>query len=164
MACLLSFYGNNWCAATDWANDGLFGDGWHLFGIGSAACEEASEEYGDTAEILEAYENGDVAWIFAPVGWANLAAAFTHPAGMSFLIFNLICVPCFAAICTIKHEMNSRKWTWAAIGYQCGFAYAVSFVVYQFGSMFRGNGNTFMLGTIIISLFLFLLFHSSLLL
>ena len=115
-----------------------------------------------------------IAWIFAPVGWgnwqaavasvtglvakenivgtmgilyggeetwANLAAAFTHPAGMSFLIFNLLCAPCFAAIGAIKREMNSRKWTWAAIGWQCGFAYVVSFCVYQIGSMFTGNGN-----------------------
>ena len=73
--------------------------------------------------------------------WANMAAAFTGPAGLSFLIFNLLCAPCFAAIGAIKREMNSRKWTWAAIGWQCGFAYVISFMVYQFGSMFTGNGN-----------------------
>ena len=73
--------------------------------------------------------------------WAALAEAFTHPAGMSFLIFNLLCAPCFAAIGAIKREMNSRKWTWAAIGWQCGLAYAVAFVVYQLGSMFSGVGN-----------------------
>jgi ferrous iron transport protein B len=75
--------------------------------------------------------------------WGNLAAAFTYPAGLSFLIFNLLCAPCFAAIGAIKREMNNRKWTWAAIGWECGFAYVVSFVVYQFGSMFSGNGNIF---------------------
>lgn len=73
--------------------------------------------------------------------WANMAAAFTYASGLSFLIFNLLCAPCFAAIGAIKREMNSRKWTWAAIGWQCGFAYAVSLVVYQFGSMFTGAGN-----------------------
>ncbi len=73
--------------------------------------------------------------------WANLAAAFTHASGLSFLIFNLLCAPCFAAIGAIKREMNSRKWTWAAIGWQCGFAYVVSFVVFQFGSMFGGYGS-----------------------
>jgi ferrous iron transport protein B len=60
---------------------------------------------------------------------------------MSFLIFNLLCAPCFAAIGAIKREMNSTKWTWAAIGYQCGLAYVVSFVVYQLGSLFAGVGN-----------------------
>jgi ferrous iron transport protein B len=73
--------------------------------------------------------------------WANMASAFSQPAGLSFLIFNLLCAPCFAAIGAIKREMNSRKWTWAAIGWQCGFAYAVAFVVYQLGCMFGGSGN-----------------------
>jgi ferrous iron transport protein B len=117
---------------------------------------------------------GAIAWIFAPLGWgnwqaavasitglvakenivgtmgilyggeetwANMAQAFTHPAGMSFLIFNLLCAPCFAAIGAIKREMNSRKWTWAAIGWQCGIAWAVGLCVYQFGSLFAGQGS-----------------------
>ncbi len=73
--------------------------------------------------------------------WAALAAAFTTASGLSFLIFNLLCAPCFAAIGAIKREMNNRKWTWFAIGYECGFAYVVSFVVYQLGSAFAGTGN-----------------------
>ncbi|MBQ3379378.1 MAG: ferrous iron transporter B [Clostridia bacterium] len=67
-----------------------------------------------------------------------IAAAFTPVAGYAFLAFNLLCAPCFAAIGAIKREMNNRKWTWFAIGYQCGFAYAVSFVIYQIGSLFSG--------------------------
>ena len=135
-----------------------------------------------------------IAWIFAPVGWgnwqaavasitglvakenivgtigilyggeetwANLAAAFTHPAGLSFLIFNLLCAPCFAAIGAIKREMNSRKWTWAAIGWQCGFAYVVSFVVYQFGCMFNGAGNIacFIIAIAVLAGFIWALFR-----
>ena len=73
--------------------------------------------------------------------WAALAAAFTTASGLSFLIFNLLCAPCFAAIGAIKREMNNAKWTWFAIGYECGFAYAVSFVVYQLTSMVAGYGN-----------------------
>ena len=58
-----------------------------------------------------------------------------------FLVFNLLCAPCFAAMGAIKREMNSRKWTLFAIGYECLFAYAVSLLIYQFGSMFAGYGN-----------------------
>ena len=89
------------------------------------------------------------------------AAAFTHPAGMSFLIFNLLCAPCFAAIGAIKREMNSRKWTWAAIGWQCGLAYAVAFVVYQMGSMFSGRGNIagFILAVAVTAVFIYALFR-----
>lgn len=135
-----------------------------------------------------------IAWIFAPVGWgnwqaavasitglvakenivgtmgilyggeetwANLAAAFTHPAGLSFLIFNLLCAPCFAAIGAIKREMNSAKWTWAAIGWQCGLAYAVSLCVYQFGSLFAGSANPIGLvaACIVLAAFIFMLFR-----
>lgn len=63
-------------------------------------------------------------------------------AAYSFMIFNLLCAPCFAAMGAIKREMNSPKWTWAAIGYMCGFAYAVSLIVYQLGSFFTGGGFT----------------------
>ncbi len=70
-----------------------------------------------------------------------LAAAFTGITGYSFLVFNLLCAPCFAAIGAIKREMNSPKWTWFAIGYQCGFAYAVALMINQFGGMFTGNAN-----------------------
>ena len=73
--------------------------------------------------------------------WGGLAQAFTAASGMSFLIFNLLCAPCFAAIGAIRREMNNRKWTWFAIGYECGFAYVVAFVVYQLGSTFAGSGS-----------------------
>ena len=71
--------------------------------------------------------------------YAALRSAFTGVTAYSFLIFNLLCAPCFAAIGAIKREMNNRKWTWFAIGYQCGFAYAVSLAVYQIGSVFDGS-------------------------
>ncbi len=70
-----------------------------------------------------------------------LAAAFSGITGFSFLVFNLLCAPCFAAIGAIKREMNSPKWTWFAIGYQCGFAYAVALMINQFGGLFTGNAN-----------------------
>ncbi len=73
--------------------------------------------------------------------WANIREIFTPLAAYSFLVFNLLCAPCFAAIGAIRREMNSAKWTWFAIGYQTAFAYAVSLVIYQFGMLFTGNGN-----------------------
>ena len=73
--------------------------------------------------------------------WQELAVQFTSITGYSFLVFNLLCAPCFAAIGAIKREMNNAKWTWFAIGYQCGFAYAVAFMINQFGGLFTGNGN-----------------------
>ena len=71
----------------------------------------------------------------------TLATVFTGISAYAFLIFNLLCAPCFAAIGAIKREMNSTKWTWFAIGYQCIFAYAIALMVYQFGSAFTGNLN-----------------------
>ena len=73
--------------------------------------------------------------------YQNLAGAFNGITGYSFLVFNLLCAPCFAAIGAIKREMNSQKWTWFAIGYQCGFAYVIALMVNQFGALFTGNGN-----------------------
>ena len=70
-----------------------------------------------------------------------LAAAFTGITAYSFLVFNLLCAPCFAAIGAIKREMNNAKWTWFAIGYQCGFAYLVALMINQFGSAFTGSLN-----------------------
>ena len=124
-----------------------------------------------------------VKWIFAPLGFDDAAATvatvmglvakeevvgvfgvldfegMTKLAGYSFLAFNLLCAPCFAAIGAIKREMNSPKWTWFAIGYQCGFAYAVSLIIYQLGCLFTGNvhiiGLIFALA--LIGLFIFLL-------
>ncbi len=79
--------------------------------------------------------------IFYPGGWPEIGANFSMVAGYSFLVFNLLCAPCFAAIGAIKREMNSAKWTWFAIGYQCGLAYAAALMVYQIGSAFMGNLN-----------------------
>ena len=73
--------------------------------------------------------------------WQTLALAFTSVTGFSFLVFNLLCAPCFAAIGAIKREMNNAKWTWFAILYQCGFAYAIAFMINQFGGAFTGNAN-----------------------
>ena len=73
--------------------------------------------------------------------YGTLAATFTGITGMSFLVFNLLCAPCFAAIGAIKREMNNAKWTWFAIGYQCGFAYCISLLINQFGGLFTGNVN-----------------------
>ena len=76
-----------------------------------------------------------------------MAAAFTGITAYSFLVFNLLCAPCFAAIGAIKREMNSRKWTWFAIGYQCVFAYVIALMINQFGALFTGNAN--ILGVIV---------------
>ena len=73
--------------------------------------------------------------------YQNLAAAFNGITGYSFLVFNLLCAPCFAAIGAMKREMNNAKWTWFAIGYQCGFAYAIALMVNQFGGAFTGHLN-----------------------
>ena len=118
---------------------------------------------------------GAVAWIFKPLGWgnwqavvasitgliakenivgtlgilyggdgsvySNLASAFTPITAYSFLVFNLLCAPCFAAIGAIRREMNNAGWTWFAIGYQCGFAYVIALMINQFGNLFTGNAN-----------------------
>ena len=76
-----------------------------------------------------------------------MAAAFTGITGYSFLVFNLLCAPCFAAIGAIKREMNNAKWTWFAIGYQCGFAYVIGLMINQFGNLFAGSAN--ILGVIV---------------
>ena len=79
--------------------------------------------------------------ILYPDGWTEIGAAFTQISGYSFLVFNLLCAPCFAAIGAIKREMNNAKWTWFAIGYQCGFAYVVALMINQFGNTFTGSLN-----------------------
>lgn len=93
--------------------------------------------------------------------WGALATSFTVVAAYSFLVFNLLCAPCFAAMGAIKREMNSPRWTIFAIGYQCVFAYAISFMVYQFGTFL--TVGTFGIGTLIAILvlvfFLYLLFR-----
>ena len=75
--------------------------------------------------------------------WQTLRLAFTNVTAYSFLVFNLLCAPCFAAIGAIKREMNNAKWTWFAIAYQCGFAYVIAFMINQYGSLFGGNANIF---------------------
>jgi len=119
-----------------------------------------------------AYFGRGICWLFQPLGWgnwqatvaaitglvakenivgtmgilyggteayANMAAVFTSITGMSFLIFNLLCAPCFAAMGAIKREMNNAKWFWFAIGYECAFAYVIAFIVNQLGSLFAGT-------------------------
>ena len=73
--------------------------------------------------------------------YQNIAGAFTGITGYSFLVFNLLCAPCFAAIGAIKREMNNAKWTWFAIAYQCGFAYAIALMINQFGNACTGSPN-----------------------
>ena len=141
------------------------------FGVVDGAFRMLSEEEIDYS-ILATIGNA-IAWIFAPLGWGNwqaavasitglvakenivgtmgilygasgdvyatLASTFTPVSGYSFLVFNLLCAPCFAAIGAIKREMNNAKWTWFAIGYQCGFAYIIALMVNQFGGLFTGN-------------------------
>ena len=81
--------------------------------------------------------------------YQNIAQAFTGITGYSFLVFNLLCAPCFAAIGAIKREMNSQKWTWFAIGYQCGFAYVIALMINQFGSIFAKNATVSVIGVIV---------------
>ena len=92
--------------------------------------------------------------------YSNVAAAFSMLSGYSFLAFNLLCAPCFAAIGAIRREMNSAKWTWFAIGYQCLFAYAVSLMIYQIGSVFTGGVNVagLIAALAVLALILYMLF------
>ena len=95
--------------------------------------------------------------------WGLFAADFTGLAAYSFLIFNLLCAPCFAAIGAIRREMNNPRWTWFAIGYQTVFAYVIALCVYQWGSLF--TTGVFTIGTavafILTALIIYLLFRSS---
>ena len=144
------------------------------FGWVDGQFQMLSEDQIDSS-ILAAI-GGAICWIFAPLGWGNwqatvasitglvakenivgtlgilygagegtvwqhIGAAFTPITGYSFLVFNLLCAPCFAAIGAIKREMNNAKWTWFAIGYQCVFAYAIALMINQFGGLFTGNVN-----------------------
>ena len=123
-------------------------------------------------------------WIFTPLGFGNIKATvatimglvakeevvgvfgvldfegMTRLAAYSFLVFNLLCAPCFAAIGAIKREMNSAKWTWFAIGYQCVFAYAISLMIYQFGSVFTGSLNVIGLiaAVVVLAVMVYMLF------
>ena len=142
------------------------------FGWVDGAFRMLSEEEIDCSILASI--GGVIAWIFKPLGWGNwqaavasitglvakenivgtmgilyaggdgtvyqnLAAAFTGVTAYSFLVFNLLCAPCFAAIGAIKREMNNARWTWFAIGYQCGFAYVIALMINQFGNAFTGK-------------------------
>lgn len=93
--------------------------------------------------------------------WANMRQVYTPLSAYSFLIFNLLCAPCFAAMGAIKREMNNGKWTAFAIAYQCVFAYAVSLIVYQLGMLFTGQGNVIgaIAAFILLGLICFMLFR-----
>ena len=114
---------------------------------------------------LVAKENivGTMGILYGAAGnvYETLAATFTPISGMSFLVFNLLCAPCFAAIGAIKREMNNAKWTWFAIGYQCGFAYLCALMVEQFGNAFTGSLNVLGLiaGIAALALIIYMLFR-----
>jgi ferrous iron transport protein B len=95
--------------------------------------------------------------------WSALTADFTRLSAYSFMIFNLLCAPCFAAMGAIRREMNSAKWTSFAIGYMCGFAYLISLIVYQLGLLFTGAGFTFgsVLGLGALAVLLYFLFRKN---
>ena len=119
----------------------------------------------DMADSLLGTLGNALKWLFIPLGFGSAEATIatfmglvakeevvavfgvlnytglTQLTGFSFLMFNLLCAPCFAAMGAIRREMNSAKWTVFAIGYQCTLAYAVSLMIYQFGSAFSGNVN-----------------------
>ena len=113
--------------------------------LGLVAKEEVVGVFGTlfavAGDALELVEAGDFA------GLVNIAAQFTPLTAYSFLVFNLLCAPCFAAIGAIRREMNNAKWTWAAIGWECGFAYAASLIIYQLGGLVMGQVG-FGLGTV----------------
>ena len=114
-----------------------------------AKAEQAVDE--ETGELLfdedgepvmeELEENGDQIWANVASDFNDFSGGHGRLAAYSFMIFNLLCAPCFAAIGAIKREMNSRKWTWFAIGYQCGFAYVIALIVWQLGRLFVGGLN-----------------------
>lgn len=103
--------------------------------------------------FAEAAGNGDGAW-------SVMAANFTMLSGYSFLVFNLLCAPCFAAMGAIRREMNHAGWFWGAIGYQCGFAYLVSLCIYQLGMVVKGSfGAGTLVALLLTAGFFFLLFY-----
>lgn len=106
---------------------------------GLIAKENVVATYGVLYGFAGVAENGEEIW-------THLAAEFTGLTAYSFMLFNLLCAPCFAAMGAIRREMNSAKWTWAAIGYLCVFAYVISLMVYQFGMLLGGGG--FGIGTV----------------
>ena len=111
----------------------------------------------------ELAENGDEIWSNFAKNLNELSGGHASLAAYSFLIFNLLCAPCFAAIGAIKREMNNAKWTWFAIGYQCGFAYVIALIVYQFGIAFAGAPNVIgLIAAIVLTVgILYLLFRKN---
>ncbi len=96
----------------------------------------------------ELAENGDEIWTALAADFNAFSGGHGALAGFSYMIFNLLCAPCFAAIGAIKREMNNAKWTWFAIGYQCGFAYVISLIVFQLGCLFTGDFGSHVVGII----------------
>ena len=133
------------------------GEGWKM-AVAAITGLIAKENVVATFGML--YGFGEVAEDGAEI-WGNLAAAMTPVAAYGFLVFNLLCAPCFAAMGAIKREMNNAKWFWFAIGYQCGLAYVVSLCIYQIGTLI--TAGTFGIGTVVAFLlvigFLYLLFR-----
>ncbi len=113
----------------------------------------------DGEEELE--ENGDQIWDNVSADFNSFSDGHGRLAAFAFLLFNLLCAPCFAAMGAIKREMNSAKWTWFAIGYMCVFAYAVSLAVYQIGSVFAGNISVigFIAALAVVAFALYMLFR-----
>ncbi len=107
---------------------------------GLIAKENVVGTFGVLFGFAEVAENGNEVW-------GQLAGSMTQIAAYSFLVFNLLCAPCFAAMGAIKREMNNTKWFWTAIGYQCGLAYVVSLCIYQLGNLF--TGGSFGIGTVV---------------
>ena len=125
--------------AIDWIFAPLGWGNWQAV-VASITGLVAKENIVGTLGILYAGAEGTTVY-------QNIAHAFTGITAYSFLVFNLLCAPCFAAIGAIKREMNNRKWTWFAIGYQCGFAYVIALMINQFGGLFTGSAN--ILGVIV---------------
>lgn len=133
------------------------GEGWKMAVAaitGLIAKENVVATFGMLFGFAEVAEDGSEIW-------GNLAQVMTPIAAYGFLVFNLLCAPCFAAMGAIKREMNNAKWFWFAIGYQCGLAYIVSLCIYQFGTLFTGGGFGLWTAVAVVLLiaFLYMLFR-----
>ena len=133
------------------------GEGWKMAVAaitGLIAKENVVATFGMLFGFAEVAENGSEIW-------GNLAQVMTPIAAYGFLVFNLLCAPCFAAMGAIKREMNNAKWFWFAIGYQCGLAYIVSLCIYQFGNLFTGGGFGLwtVVAVVLLIAFLYMLFR-----
>lgn len=133
------------------------GEGWKMAVAaitGLIAKENVVATFGMLFGFAEVAEDGSEIW-------GNLAQVMTPIAAYGFLVFNLLCAPCFAAMGAIKREMNNAKWFWFAIGYQCGLAYIVSLCIYQFGTLFTGGGFRLwtVVAVVLLIAFLYMLFR-----